>query len=95
MSPSRIVALVAGAGLLAAWLAAASGARQPLEEAPVPAPAADPQLQKVQQLLEQTTRLGDAMRAMAAPRPHERNPFEFGRPAARRDGAAAASRSED
>ncbi|HVB38308.1 MAG TPA: hypothetical protein VND92_07210 [Vicinamibacterales bacterium] len=99
MSPARTIALVAGAGLLAAWLAAASGARQPVPEAPAPPAAPDPQLQKVQQLLEQTTRLRDAMQAMATPRTPERNPFEFaGTPAPARadrerdDARAAAGR---
>ncbi len=82
MSPARTISLVAGAGLLAAWLAAASGARPPAPAITMPPPASDRQLQKVEHLLEETRHLRDAMQGMAMPRAQARNPFEFARPAA-------------
>ncbi|HVC20784.1 MAG TPA: hypothetical protein VNE16_11945 [Vicinamibacterales bacterium] len=85
MSWSRIVALVAGAALLAAWFAAANSTRTRLPPAPAAVMAPDPELQAVRHLLQQTTRLSGAMQAMAAPRTPARNPFQFGSAASQDD----------
>src|SRR5690348_441755 len=78
MTSSRTVGIVVGAGLLAAWFAAANGSRPAAPPLPPVSAAPDPQLREVQHLLEQTNQLHGAVTAMAAPRPQIRNLFQFG-----------------
>lgn len=78
MTSSRTVGIVVGAGLLAAWFAAANGSRPAAPPLPPVSAAPDPQLRQVQQLLEQTNQLHGAVAAMAAPQPQIRNLFQFG-----------------
>lgn len=85
MISSRTVVIVVGAGLLAAWFAAANGSRPaaPRSTARATSPP-DPQLQQIQHLLEETNRLRGSLEAMAAPRQPARNPFQFDAADARR-----------
>lgn len=77
MISSRAVTIVVGAGLLAAWFAAANGSRPAAPPAAIRTPPPDPQLQQIQHLLEETNRLHGALESMAAPRQPARNPFQF------------------
>lgn len=94
MISSRAVTIVVGAGLLAAWFAAANGARPAAPRATPPTTPPDPQLQQIQHLLEETNRLHSSLASMAAPRQPARNPFQFDAPGARRRERAAAAPEE-
>jgi hypothetical protein len=83
MISSRAVTIVVGAGLLAAWFAAANGSRPAAPRTPLRPTPPDPQLQQIQRLLEETNRLHGALASMAAPRQPARNPFQFDAPDAR------------
>ena len=93
MTSSRTVGIVVGAGLLAAWFAAANGSRPAAPPLPPVSAAPDAQLREVQQLLEQTNQLHGAVATMTAPRPQIRNLFQFGTSTpADREAAAGAGR---
>jgi hypothetical protein len=91
MISTRAVTIVVGAGLLAAWFAAANGSRPAAPRVTPRTTPSDPQLAEIQRLLEETNRLHGALASMAAPRQPARKPFLFDAPDARGRARIAAS----
>jgi hypothetical protein len=87
MKPSRIASLVAGGGLLAAWLATAANTVgvTPAPAAPEVRVAPDPLLAEVQA---QASRLRERLSATTSPATPTRNPYRFASPVPPRAGGA-------